>query len=185
MRHPEKVEAFEAVLRRRGIPYVAVDETKRALFGQANLKTFDFIVYSEGPNWLVELRNPTPEITDGLRQWEKVFDSGFVACFATFGPSPDCIQFADLYGSVFATWHGCECPSRERLNRKVEVKTVATERKESPVAQGIKEGLAAYERWQNNPPPEVEGQLGLFGQKIVAAPAKVRRETKGQKMLWE
>ena len=31
--------AFEAYLRHKGIPYVAVDEAKRALFANAKLKT--------------------------------------------------------------------------------------------------------------------------------------------------
>ncbi|MGH7178905.1 MAG: HYExAFE family protein, partial [Tepidisphaeraceae bacterium] len=39
--------AFEAFLRQRGIPYVAVDEAKKALFADAKLKSFDFVVYSK------------------------------------------------------------------------------------------------------------------------------------------
>src|SRR5688500_7028395 len=34
--------AFEAYLRERGIPYVAVDEAKKAIFANAKLKSFDF-----------------------------------------------------------------------------------------------------------------------------------------------
>ena len=42
--------AFEAFLRERGVPYVAVDEAKKALFASAKLKSFDFVVYSKsGP----------------------------------------------------------------------------------------------------------------------------------------
>ncbi len=46
-------QAFEHYLRSNGIPYVAVDEAKRALQGRAGdpaakkLKSFDFVVYSE------------------------------------------------------------------------------------------------------------------------------------------
>ena len=49
--------AFEAYLRQRGIPYVAVDEAKRALFANAKLKGFDFVVYSKnGPNLLIDIK---------------------------------------------------------------------------------------------------------------------------------
>ena len=56
-------QAFEHYLRANGIPYVAVDEAKRALQGRADqpgtrkLKSFDFVVYSEaGPNLLVDVK---------------------------------------------------------------------------------------------------------------------------------
>ena len=187
MRHPEKVKAFEAVLRKRSMPYVVVNERKKAMFGDAKMENFDFIVYAEsGPNWLVDLRNPTPEITDGLRQWEKVFGDGFVAVYATwhkpYAPieSNGSWRFADLFGNPVGAWTNCAATPEAGVKVNMNV-----EAKESSLAQGIKAGLAAYEAWKNNPTPEVEGQLGLFGQEIVAAPAKVRRETKGQKMLWE
>lgn len=87
--------AFEAYLRERGIPYVAVDEAKKALFANAKLKSFDFVVYSkEGPNRLVDvkgrqLRNRSArrgfetwaeeqDVLD-LMQWEQVFGEGFKA----------------------------------------------------------------------------------------------------------
>jgi len=48
--------AFEGFLRDRGIPCVAVDEAKKALFANARLKSFDFVVYSKnGPNLLVDV----------------------------------------------------------------------------------------------------------------------------------
>lgn len=87
--------AFEAFLRDRGIPYVAVDEAKRALFSQAKLKSFDFVVYSKsGPNLLVDVKGrqarnreakgnyqtwtTEQDVTD-LMQWEQVFGEGFKA----------------------------------------------------------------------------------------------------------
>ena len=87
--------AFEAFLRDRGIPYVAVDEAKKALFANARLKSFDFVVYSKkGPNLLIDvkgrqLRNRTArsgfeswaterDVND-LLQWEQVFGEGFRA----------------------------------------------------------------------------------------------------------
>ena len=49
--------AFEDLLRQRGIPYVAVDEAKRALFSDARLKSFDYVVYSKTrPNLLVDIK---------------------------------------------------------------------------------------------------------------------------------
>ncbi len=87
--------AFEALLRHRGVPYVPVDEAKRALFANAKLKSFDFVVYSKtGPNLLVDVKGRqlrdrtgrkgfetwTPERdVEDLMQWEQVFGDGFKA----------------------------------------------------------------------------------------------------------
>jgi hypothetical protein len=86
--------AFEAFLRDRGIPYVAVDEAKKALFANAKLKSFDFVVYSKnGPNLLVDVKGrqmksgaasnrrfeswTTERDVEDLMQWEQVFGEGF------------------------------------------------------------------------------------------------------------
>lgn len=87
--------AFEAFLRDRKVPYVAVDEAKKALFDNAKLKSFDFVVYSKnGPNLLIDvkgrqLRNrqtrggfetwATERDISDLMQWEQVFGEGFKA----------------------------------------------------------------------------------------------------------
>jgi hypothetical protein len=87
--------AFEAYLRHRGIPYVAVDEAKKALFANAKLKSFDFVVYSKnGPNLLVDVKGrqlrdrtsrrgfetwTTERDVEDLMQWEQVFGEGFKA----------------------------------------------------------------------------------------------------------
>ena len=87
--------AFESYLRERGIPYVAVDEAKRAIFANAKLKSFDFVVYSKnGPNLLVDVKGrkmrdgtsrrgfeswaDEQDVTD-LTEWERVFGDGFKA----------------------------------------------------------------------------------------------------------
>jgi hypothetical protein len=87
--------AFEAFLRHRKIPYVAVDEAKKALFANARLKSFDFVVYSKnGPNLLIDVKGRMAknrkgrsgfdswttqrDVTD-LMQWEQVFGDGFKA----------------------------------------------------------------------------------------------------------
>lgn len=87
--------AFEAFLRSRGIPYVAVDEAKKALFANARLKSFDFVVYSQkGPNLLIDVKGrqvrdrasrkgfetwATQRDVEDLMQWEQVFGEGFKA----------------------------------------------------------------------------------------------------------
>jgi hypothetical protein len=95
--HNHYEAAFEDFLRKRQIPYVAVDESKRAVLRESRLKSFDFIVYSESDsNWLVDIKGrrwaARPDGTrptwqnwvtqadlDGLRQWEEVFGDGFRA----------------------------------------------------------------------------------------------------------
>ena len=91
--------AFEAFLRSRGIPYVAVDETRRSLAGDKSLKSLDFIVSPpEVPGSLLidvkgrqrrdhssrrsfESWTPERDVTD-LLQWEQVFGEGFRAVLA-------------------------------------------------------------------------------------------------------
>jgi hypothetical protein len=89
--------AFEDFLRNRQIPYVAVDEARRAAFRDAKLKSFDFIVYSaRDTNWLADIKGRrwaaratgrrrawenwvTQADLDGLTQWQGVFGDGFRA----------------------------------------------------------------------------------------------------------
>ena len=95
--HYEK--AFEHLLRKHGIPYVAVDEAKRALHGQAKtpLKSFDFVVYGEtGPNLLIDVKGRkhtgrhgrqlqnwvTRDDVNSLAQWSGIFGEGFEPAFA-------------------------------------------------------------------------------------------------------
>jgi len=83
---------FEDYLRGAGIPYVAVDEAKKAIFADVHLKSFDFVVYSRaGPNLLVDVKGrqfpyaggrrwenwATQEDLSSLARWEEVFGSGF------------------------------------------------------------------------------------------------------------
>lgn len=85
--------AFEAFLRERRNPYVAVDERRRALMESTTLKSLDFIVYSAiGSNLLVDVKgrrftagggrweNWVPEEDlDSMLRWERVFGDGFRA----------------------------------------------------------------------------------------------------------
>lgn len=95
--HIDYEAAFEDYLRTHQIPYVVVDEAKRAAFRDAKLKSFDFIVYSAGQtNWLVDIKGRrwaarrasgkpawenwvTQADLDGLVQWQEVFGAGFGA----------------------------------------------------------------------------------------------------------
>lgn len=96
-------QAFERYLRGRGIPYVAVDEARRAISGggggggpdPAKLKNFDFVVYSRsGSNLLVDVKGRrhfrpnhclenwvTDHDIESLSCWESLFGQGFTAAF--------------------------------------------------------------------------------------------------------
>jgi hypothetical protein len=95
---------FEDYLRAAGIPYVAVDEAKKAIFAGVRLKSFDFVVYSRaGPNLLVDVKGrrfpykggrrwenwATRDDLESLARWEEVFGSGFagllVFCYHLLG----------------------------------------------------------------------------------------------------
>lgn len=91
--------AFEAYLQQRKLPYVVVDQVRKAAFGGVRIKSFDFIVYPPrtsrllldvkgrklrsgplqrgriGPSWT------TAEDIDGLTCWEKVFGSEYRSVF--------------------------------------------------------------------------------------------------------
>jgi hypothetical protein len=84
--------AFEEFLRQRQIPYVAVDEKKRALLGDASLKSLDFIVSPPlGSSWLVDVKGRHFP-TGGQRQYWKNWSTRDDVCSLTawerlFGPS--------------------------------------------------------------------------------------------------
>ena len=85
--------AFEELLRQSRIPYVCVDERRRALLADASLKSMDFIVYADGgANLLIDVKGrrfpsgssghrweswATQDDVDCLRQWEQVFGGDF------------------------------------------------------------------------------------------------------------
>jgi hypothetical protein len=88
--------AFEAFLRDRGVPYVAVDEAKRARMGNRSLKSLDFIVSSGRQSWLVDVKGrlfpsgeqkhywknwSTRDDLTSLTQWQRLFGGAFHAMF--------------------------------------------------------------------------------------------------------
>lgn len=101
-------QAFEHYLRANRIPYVAVDEAKKALVpppaspaGSETIKSFDFVVYPEGRSLLVDVKGRMygsatsatsesgrrleswvmQEDVDGLAHWQELFGSDFEAVF--------------------------------------------------------------------------------------------------------
>jgi len=112
--------AFEAYLRQRGIPYVAVDEAKKAMFANARLKSFDFVVYNQnGSNLLVDIKGrqlrgrrgttsfqtwATEQDVRDLLQWQQVFGEGFKAVLMfvywidpPLTPEPGMFEFRDRW----------------------------------------------------------------------------------------
>ncbi len=76
-------QRVELWLKREGIPYVNVDDAKKALFAGAKLHSFHFVAYREqGPNWLIWAGNITAETRADMRQWEQIFGEGFKAVLA-------------------------------------------------------------------------------------------------------
>lgn len=102
--------AFEAWLRARQIPYVAVDETRRSLLGDGSLKSLDFIVSPTQPphlcaadyatgvsSWLIDVKGrlfpggrqkqywknwSTQDDLWSLACWQQLFGQRFDALFA-------------------------------------------------------------------------------------------------------
>lgn len=101
-------QAFEEYLRSRRIPYVAVDEARKALLparpgprmagstpDAEPLKSFDFVLYSPHGNLLAEIKGRrvgpgrarrleswvTQDDVDALKAWEGLFGPGFSAAF--------------------------------------------------------------------------------------------------------
>ncbi len=93
-------QAFEEYLRSRRLPYVAVDEARKALLpGPASadsaIKSFDFVIYGQGENLLAEVKGRrvgpggrtrleswvTQDDVDALQKWEELFGPGFAAAF--------------------------------------------------------------------------------------------------------
>jgi hypothetical protein len=112
--------AFEAYLRDHGIPYVAVDEAKKAMFANARLKSFDFVVYNKnGANLLVDIKGrqlrgkkgigsfqtwATEQDVKDLLQWQQVFGDGFTAVLMfvywidpPLTPEPGMFEFRDRW----------------------------------------------------------------------------------------
>jgi hypothetical protein len=91
--------AFASYLQQRQIPYVAVDQAKKAVFSGAKIKSFDFILYPQkGPKILADVKGrkvasqsflrgraaeswTTRQDVSGLQDWEEVFGYEYLAAF--------------------------------------------------------------------------------------------------------
>ena len=89
--------AFEDYLRSRGLPYIAVDEQRKAIFAGARIKSFDFLIYPpSGEPWLADVKGRkfpytgaggkrywenwvTQDDLQGLAEWQHAFGDGFQA----------------------------------------------------------------------------------------------------------
>ena len=89
--------AFEAFLRARQVPYVAVDETRRSLLADSSLKSLDFIVSAgQGRNWLVDVKGrrfPSGEQKQYWKNWSTRDDLDSLACWEQL--------FGDRFEGVF------------------------------------------------------------------------------------
>lgn len=105
-------QAFEHYLRANRVPYVAVDEAKKALLpaGEAlgALKSFDFVVYSPGRNLLLDVKGR--KLTGSGRRFESWVTRDDVESLARWG---------ELFGPrfeptfVFAYW--CDAQPADAL----------------------------------------------------------------------
>jgi hypothetical protein len=95
-------DRVRALLTERFIPFVDVDEAKRALFQSAKLRSFHIVAYSkEGPNWLIFAASVTAQARRDMAEWEKVFGEGFMAVLATWSDREAVgIRFRTLAGAV-------------------------------------------------------------------------------------
>jgi hypothetical protein len=88
--------AFEAYLQRRGLGYIAVDETRRSLWGDLPVKSLDFLVFgSRGARLLIDVKGRRfpggpksrrryvwecwafEEDVDGLERWAALAGQGY------------------------------------------------------------------------------------------------------------
>ena len=77
-------DRVERLLRAHNIPYVNVDEARRALFASAKLRSFHFVAYMQpGANWLIFAAAANRQVREGMAEWERVFGEGFIAVLAS------------------------------------------------------------------------------------------------------
>ena len=77
-------QQVEGWFKQEKLPYIRVDEAKRALFAGARLRSFHFVVYmaNTGPNWLLWAGPLNRECRKDMQEWESIFGDGFMAVIA-------------------------------------------------------------------------------------------------------
>ncbi len=96
----QQVEDF---LKLEKLPYIKVDEAKRALFAGARLRSFHFVVYmaKTGPDWLLWAGPLSQECRKDMQQWESIFGNGFMAVVArTSRSNPRGFSLQNLAGQT-------------------------------------------------------------------------------------
>lgn len=89
--HVRYVRTVEKALRDLGVPYVCVDDAKKAIFAGAHIDNFDLLIYRPaGAHLLAAVLPPsqfrsTPKQEESLRQWQRTFGAGFVGAFIRVG----------------------------------------------------------------------------------------------------
>jgi len=83
--------AFEAYIRSLRVPCVAIDEAKRAIFGDEGVKNPDFLLYPRyADNLVVEVKGKRSKNRRGRRDWENWVTTddldGLVRWQTMFGP---------------------------------------------------------------------------------------------------
>jgi hypothetical protein len=108
--------AFEAYLRNRRIPYIAVDEARRSLVADGSLKSLDFIVSPPGRmSWLIDVKGRRFPSGDEQKQywknWSTRDDLRSLAAWQTYFGADFCPLLVFAYHLV-----GSRSPvSREQL----------------------------------------------------------------------
>ncbi len=123
--------AFEAFLTQTCVPFVVVDEARRAVLQQASLKSMDFIVYSRRQwNLIVDVKGrrfpsgsddhvhkwenwATADDIESLLRWQTVFGAGFRSLLVFAYCAGDaralcelgtCFQFRERHYAFFGVW---------------------------------------------------------------------------------
>jgi hypothetical protein len=142
--------AFEEYLRARRIPYVAVDEAKKALLPdgrlfcedhagpeptRAALKSFDFVLYGQGSNLLVEIK--------GRRLGS---GGGASGSGASGGGTGGVNGGGGGLASASAGWHAASAPTVSRPGTKGRGDRRRARRMENWVTQDDLDSLSRWER---------------------------------------
>ena len=151
-------QAFEDYLRARRIPYVAVDEAKKALLPEPStpfgplqcggaLKSFDFVIYGQGQNLLVEVKGRkvvrrvssipraastgrfenwvTVDDVSSLQRWEQLFGPEFHAAFVFVywcdGQPPDAL-FQEMF-ECRGRWYALRAAKVQDYTRVMKVRS--------------------------------------------------------------
>ncbi len=70
MDHHHYERAFEAWLRRRKAPYVAIDQVRRSADSEGPIKSFDFLVHAGRKHYIVDVKGKRfPRVSKGRETW--------------------------------------------------------------------------------------------------------------------